>query len=95
MQSLTLPEGFGQNVTNLYRCFNACFDLTYIYGNPSFKVSLDFSVCTYLEHDSIMVVINGLQTVTETQTLTLGETNLAKLTDDEKKVATDKGWTLA
>lgn len=41
-----------------------------------------------------MVVINGLQTVTG-QTLTLGTANLAKLTDAEKKVATDKGWTLA
>ena len=42
-----------------------------------------------------MVVINGLKTVTTAQTLELGTTNLAKLTDDEKKVATDKGWTLA
>ena len=42
-----------------------------------------------------MVVINGLQTVTTTKKLTLGTTNLAKLTDEEKKVATDKGWTLA
>ena len=42
-----------------------------------------------------MVVINGLQTVTTTQKLTLGATNLAKLTDGEKKIATDKGWTLA
>ena len=42
-----------------------------------------------------MVIINGLQTVTTTQKLTLGETNLAKLTDAEKKIATDKGWTLA
>lgn len=42
-----------------------------------------------------MVVINGLQTVTTKPTLTLGTTNLAKLTDEEKKVATDKGWTLA
>ena len=46
-------------------------------------------------HDSLMVVINGLQTVTTTQKLILGATNLAKLTDAEKKVATDKGWTLA
>ena len=41
-----------------------------------------------------MVVINGLQTVTTTQTLTLGSTNLAKLTEADKKIATDKGWTL-
>ena len=42
-----------------------------------------------------MVVINGLQTVTETQTLTLGSTNLDKLTEEEKQIATGKGWTLA
>ena len=42
-----------------------------------------------------MVVINGLQTVTSTQTLTLGTDNLAKLSDAEKQIATDKGWTLA
>ena len=53
------------------------------------------SACNKLTHDSIMVIINGLQTVTTTQTLTLGSTNLAKLTDEEKKIATDKGWTLA
>ena len=32
---------------------------------------------------------------TETKTLTLGATNLAKLTDEEKAIATDKGWVLA
>lgn len=31
----------------------------------------------------------------ETKTLTIGDTNLAKLTDAEKKIATDKGWVLA
>ena len=76
-------------------CFRGCVSLTTITGNPNFKVSLDLASCTNLTHDSLMVVINGLQTVTTTQTLTLGSANLAKLTDDEKKVATDKGWTLA
>lgn len=42
-----------------------------------------------------MVIINGLQTVTTTQTLSLGSTNLAKLTEAEKQIAIDKGWTLA
>jgi hypothetical protein len=32
---------------------------------------------------------------TTTKTLTIGSTNLAKLTDAEKKIATDKGWILA
>ena len=69
--------------------------LTDITGNPNFKVSLNLSYCENLTYDSLMVVINGLQTITETQTLTLGSTNLAKLTEEEKQIATDKGWTLA
>ena len=95
LSSLSLPDGFGQAATNLSYCFYSCRSLTTITGNPNFKVSCDLSPCANLTHDSLMVVVNGLQTVTTTKKLTLGSTNLAKLTDEEKKVATDKGWTLA
>lgn len=95
LESLHLPSGFGQNAKSLANCFYNCTHLTTITGNPNFKVSLNLSPCTNLTHDSIMVVINGLQTVTTTQTLTLGTDNLAKLTEADKKIATDKGWTLA
>ena len=94
LTTLHLPAGFGQNATNLRNCFRNCAALTTITGNPNFKTSLSLAVAD-LTHDSIMVVINGLQTVTTTQTLTLDSTNLAKLTEAEKKIATDKGWTLA
>ena len=90
-----LPTGFGQASTDNVMMFYYCSGLTIITGNPNFKAYVDLSKCQNLTHDSIMVVINGLQTVTEAQTLTLGSTNLAKLTDEEKKIATDKGWTLA
>ena len=93
--SLVLPAGFGQNAKNTVRCFAACVSLTDVTGNPNFKASFDLSECRKLTHDSLMVFINGLQTVTTTNKLTLGSNNLAKLTDEEKKVATDKGWTLA
>ena len=95
MESLHLPSGFGRNATGLQNCFIHCSSLKTITGNPNFKVSLNLSYCPNLTHDSIMVVINGLQTVTTTQTLTLGTENLAKLTEADKKIATDKGWTLA
>lgn len=39
------------------------------------------------EHFSILV--------TEAQTLKIGTANLAKLSEEEKQTATDKGWTLA
>ena len=77
------------------KLFYNCTGLTTITNFSGLKVSIDFSNCTGLTHDSIMVVINGLETVITTQSLTLGSTNLTKLTDDEKKIATDKGWTLA
>ena len=50
---------------------------------------------TALTHDSLMSIINNLATVTTTQTLTLRSTNLAKLSSEEKAIATNKGWTLA
>ena len=95
LKSLHLPTGFGQASTDNLQMFYYCEALTTITGNPNFKENIDFRESNNLTHDSIMVVINGLQTVTETKTLTLGSTNLAKLTDAEKKIATDKGWTLA
>ena len=94
LTTLHLPAGFGQNATNLNNCFRNCVALTNITGNPNFKTSLALGLPN-LTHDSLMVVINGLQTVTSKQTLALGSTNLAKLTEADKKIATDKGWTLA
>lgn len=52
--------------------------------------------CVNLTYDSLMSIINALEAKTEgTWTVTLGTTNLAKLTDAEKAIATQKGWTLA
>ena len=59
---------------------------------------IDFSSCTLLTIESILSVISCLKDLTatgETKTLTLGSTNLAKLTDAQKAIATEKGWTLA
>lgn len=57
--------------------------------------SIDFSSCPKLTHDSLLNVINGIPQNTKSHTpiLILGETNLAKLSDEEKQMITDKGWT--
>lgn len=65
LTTLHLPAGFGQNATNLNNCFRNCAALTNITGNPNFKTSLKLGLPN-LTHDSLMVVINGLQTVTTT-----------------------------
>ena len=67
-----------------------------IISNNGFNVS----TCTKLTHDSLMSIINTLaDKTTDTSgtnwVCTLGSTNLAKLSDAEKAIATQKGWTLA
>ena len=64
---------------------------------------LSVSDCTKLTHDSLMNIINGLYDLNltynvagggtlYTQSLVLGETNKAKLTEEEIAIATSKGW---
>lgn len=60
----------------------------------------DVRHCTKLSHDSLMSIINALKDYREdtsgtTYTISLGTANLAKLTDAEKAIATEKGWSLA
>lgn len=71
----------------------------------NYALSLTYSI--NLTHDSIMNVINNLYDLNlnenlsvdgvcqYTQSLNLGATNLAKLTDEEKAIAVSKGWTLS
>lgn len=99
LQSVTFPTGFGTKVAQAFSgasgMFIGCANLTTINGDLALSANFDLSPCTKLTHDSLMNVLNSIQTVTAKRTLKLGSTNLAKLTAAEKKVATDKGWTLA
>ena len=69
--------------------------LEYIRFEGVIQNNIDFSSCSKLTRDSLMDIIEHLGSVSETRTCTLGSTNLAKLTDAEKAIATQKGWTLA
>ena len=62
--------------------------------------TIDISHLTQLDHSSLLVIINGLYDYvaagnTRTRYIKLGATNLAKLSDEEKAIATSKGWTIA
>lgn len=55
----------------------------------------DIHWSTKLTHDSLMSIIDALEDKSgtgTTWTITLGTDNLAKLTDAEKAIATQKGW---
>lgn len=79
---------------NLQREFTGCASLKSIHCKH-WRISFDISASTKFETDDLVEIISNLDSVTTSQTLTMGATNLAKLTDDQIKVATDKGWTLA
>ena len=64
-------------------------------GLTGLKLNLDLSMGHNLTKTSLLNVINEAADVTASpKTLTLGIFNLQKLTDDEKAIATNKGWTL-
>ena len=59
------------------------------------KYAFNLSTAIFMTRDEIVNVLNNLGRVTSSTTLTLGSTNLAKLTAEDKAIATGKGWTLA
>ena len=75
-------------------------NLTYMGGFKNLKVDLDIQKAPNLTVQSLMNVINNLYDfrangdTTTTKKLQLGTTNLNKLTDEQKAVATNKGWSL-
>lgn len=78
--------------------FAACYNLENLTIQGVIGQNISFENSNRLSHDSLMSIINALKDITGdgvTRTCTLGAGNLAKLTDEEKAVATEKGWTLA
>ena len=82
------------NGTNFDRTWYNCTSLTTLGGFGAIKESIDLYHSPNLTVESIMNVINQAATVTG-KTMKFGSTNLAKLSDEQKAVATSKGWTLA
>ena len=91
-------------VTSTYNILNPSYygdqvHLTYMGGFKNIKVDFDIRKAPNLTVQSLMNVINNLYDFvgngeSTTRTLKLGTTNLNKLTDEQKAVATNKGWSL-
>jgi len=91
-----VPQLNVSSATTLTNMFSNCSSLINFGGLLNCKKSYSLSYSKDLTHDSLMNAINGLYDLTgqTSQKLTLGSTNLAKLTAAEKAVATNKNWTL-
>lgn len=90
----TVPAFDCSNVINMNIIFASCNSLKSILMT-NIGVSLNIAASTLFERADLVTILNNLATVTTTETLKMGATNLAKLTDEDKLIATNKGWTLA
>lgn len=88
----SIPAMDVSNVTSLDHFVGVCRNVTAIHIK-NIKVDLDISNCNKMEKEAIVEILNNLGTVTG-KTLTLGPILIEKITDADKKIATDKGWTL-
>ena len=83
--------------------FGNCRNLKHITFENKFLSAVQFHQCPLLTHESLINILNALYDYvngeldgsSKDKTLTLGTINLEKLTDAEKAIATQKGWTLA
>ena len=80
--------------TQSYFCVD-CISLQNILYTVPIPYNHTYNGDDSLTHESLMVIINNLPTVTTTRTLNLTTANLNTLTAAEKAIATNKGWTLA
>ena len=67
--------------------------VNFIADEESFGRSFSLT-STSLTDESLRIALLALAPVENTQTLTIGSTNLARLTPEQIKVATDKNWTV-
>lgn len=90
----SIPQLDVSKVTRMDSAFGSCRSLKSILMT-GMKASFDISASTMFEKSDLVTILNNLATVTTSRTLRMGTTNLAKLTDEEKAIATNKGWKLA
>ena len=109
LEALDLTKWDLSSVIKTQYMFNSCTKLATIIGGrtiddvinnnisclKNLKVNINLELM--LDRASLRAVINGLADLTgsDAQTLTLGETLIAKLTEEDIAIATAKNWTIA
>lgn len=94
----TIPQLDTSQVTDMDMMFYYCFSLQSVSLDSTVTswggYAIDLSGCLLLR-DGIIALFNSLPTITTGKELTLiGNPGVTDLTDEDKAIATDKGWTL-
>lgn len=95
--SITAATSNSLTSGNNYYIFYGCTALEDVQLGTDWNMDLSVSVSENITLDSMVAMFNNLKDLTgdTAKTLTLGEVNLAKLTDEQKAVALNKNWILA
>ena len=92
---IIFPEN---KITAYTNAFARCYELQDFTAGGVIDIPLSFaqsSKLTKASLDSIITALKDFSGTTTTKTLTLHADSKAKLTDAEKAIATEKGWTIA
>ena len=72
---------------------NNCYLIEYYSGTETF-INHTLSTSRKLTRQSLVSIFERLPTTTTSRTITIGSSNIMKLTNDEVAIATSKGWTV-
>ena len=95
--SITSATNNSLSHSSNYYIFKDCTALEDVQLGQDWNMSLSVNSSENLTVDSMVAMFNSLKDLTgeKAKTLTLGSTNLAKLTAEQKTIAINKNWTLA
>ena len=83
------------NVTSkIDTTFTTCRSLVEVRFTGTINVDIAMNGCSKLSVDSLLSLLNALCENGSGKTCKIGSTNLGKLTDAQKAIATNKGWEL-
>ena len=99
LTSLNLSGWNASNVTYSERMFYNCTSLETINCDglklPNINLNnIRLNTCQKLTVDSIVGLLNALPTTTNGYSFQIGQTNIDKLSEDQKAIAKNKGWIL-
>lgn len=89
----TIPLLDTSNVTNMSNMFWGCSKLTNIGGFQGLKINIDLSDSSLITRESMLNIFNTIGEASKT--ITISQNVADRLTDEDKAIATNKGWTIS
>lgn len=99
LKSLNISNWNMSKVTNVYQMFDATSLIETIVCDglqlPDIDLSyISLNSCSKLTVESLVGLLNALPQSTHNYSFQIGQTNIDKLSEDQKSIATNKGWKL-